>query len=190
MMGALVLASASPRRAALLRALHLDFVVTVPDVDERMEPGEDPRAYVQRLAAQKAATAHAGGVHVIAADTAVVLDDAVLGKPTDPADATRMLRLLSGRTHTVLTGLALADDHGTETGYASSSVHFAPLSDALIAWYVGTGEPLDKAGAYGMQDGAALFVEGIEGSPSNVIGLPLELFGRMAKSRGWPLPWA
>lgn len=174
-MATLVLASASPRRAQLLRSIGLDPVVRPVDVDESVRAGEAPPDYVERLARQKATTDARAGELVIGADTTVVLDDAIIGKPHDADDARRMLRTLSGRTHTVYTGVAVATTDRVVTAIERTDVTFAALTADLIDRYVSTGEPLDKAGAYGMQDGAGLFVTRIDGSPSNVIGLPLHV---------------
>lgn len=178
----LVLASASPRRAELLRAAGIAFDVKVADVDETQSVGETPDAYVERLAIAKAvAIADQGEPRaVLGADTTVVVDGVVLAKPLDASEATRMLRLLSGRTHLVLTGVALiapaAAGQVSRTRRAqacTTRVTFAPLSEAEIAWYVASGEPMDKAGAYAIQGLASRFVTGIDGSYSNVVGLPV-----------------
>ena len=167
----LVLASASPRRAELLRAAGFTFDVLVADVDEAVHPGEAPAAYVRRVAEAKgrAVASRAAGRRVLAADTTVVADGVILGKPADAADATRMLRALSGRAHQVLTGVWL--DGACEM--ESTDVHFVPLSDEEIAWYVASGEPMDKAGAYAIQGLAARYISRIHGSYSNVVGLPI-----------------
>jgi septum formation protein len=175
----LVLASASPRRAELLRAVGVPFVLRPIDVDESVLPAEAPAPYVERLARAKATARVGPDELVIGADTTVVVDDMIVGKPSDADDARRMLRLLSGRTHTVLTGVAVATTASVASGVARTDVTFAALPDAWIDRYVATGAPLDKAGGYGMQDGAALFVARIDGSPSNVIGLPLHLVSEL-----------
>lgn len=178
----LVLASASPRRAELLRAAGIAFDVKVADVDETQSVGETPDAYVERLAIAKAvAIAERGELRaVLGADTTVVVDGAVLGKPIDASDATRMLRLLSGRTHLVLTGVALIapgaagqESRPRRARVCTTRVTFAPLSEAELAWYVASGEPMDKAGGYAIQGLASRFVTGIDGSYSNVVGLPV-----------------
>lgn len=192
----LLLASASPRRHELLARLGIEFEVRVADLDETPLPGEEPRAYVARLAEAKARAvadvAPEPAVVVIGADTAVVVDGHLLGKPVDDADAARMLRLLSGRTHQVLTGVAVAV---AGSGAASSEaavdvavtdVTFTSMSDADIAWYVASGEPADKAGAYAVQGRGAVFVTSISGSPDNVIGLPLALTRRLLEAAGHP----
>ena len=166
-----VLASGSPRRAELLRAAGIEFEVIVADIDERVHPGEAPAAYVARLAAEKAraVAGQAAGRPVLAADTAVVVDHDILGKPIDAADARRMLRRLSGRAHQVMTGVCVDGVTRVET----TTVEFASLSDAEIDWYVASGEPMDKAGAYAIQGLASRFVTRIAGSYSNVVGLPI-----------------
>lgn len=173
---ALVLASASPRRAELLGSLGLTFDVRAADIDETVRPGEDPSAYVERVARDKAAavvTAEPGAL-VVAADTTVVLDGRILAKPTDVDDARLMLRSLAGRTHTVLTAVVAAHDGSTVARVTTTEVTFAPISEAELNWYLATGEPFDKAGAYGIQGAGGLFVTRIEGSYHNVVGLPLD----------------
>jgi septum formation protein len=176
----LVLASQSPRRAELLRRMGFVFDVVAPDVPEDVPEGADPRELVVFLSAKKAEAAlpAAGGAWVVGADTVVVLDGAILGKPSTPEDAVRMLRLLSDRTHDVFTGFTLIH---AETGRRLSdvectSVTFRPLEDWEISGYVSTGSPLDKAGAYGIQDRSGLFVDRIDGCFYNVVGFPLTRF--------------
>ncbi len=170
----LVLASASPRRLDLLRLAGLDAVVRPADIDERRLAAEEPAAYVERLAAEKsAAVAVAAGEVVVAADTAVILDGDVLGKPADRDDAVTMLRRLQGRAHLVSTGVAVVAGGTTGSTVVTTEVVLAPLADPTIHAYVATGEPLDKAGAYGIQGRAAAFVTRIDGSWTNVVGLPL-----------------
>lgn len=179
-MTALVLASGSPRRRELLEALGFELVVRPVEIDESVVGDETPSDYVRRLARTKAAAA-AGldgaqpGELVLGADTIVVSDGEMLGKPTDPDDARRMLRRLAGREHEVRTGVALRGlDRGfEEVAEETTRVCFAPLTEEEIDWYVETGEPLDKAGAYAVQGLAARFVRRINGSYSNVVGLPL-----------------
>lgn len=180
----LVLASSSPRRADLLRAAGFTFDVAPVHLDERFEPGDTPRGYVSRLAEAKAATCAAADAVVLGADTAVVIDGQILGKPVDNADAERMLRLLSGRTHEVLTGICLRLGDRSLVHVEASQVRMASLSDAEIAWYVGTGEPTDKAGAYAVQGLASRFIEGIDGSYSNVVGLPVARVWSLLKVLG------
>jgi len=177
----LVLASASPRRADLLRAAGINFAVRAADVDETRLAGEPPEAYVIRLARAKAAAVARGGESVLGSDTTVVVGGEILGKPLDGPDAGRMLRLLSGRWHEVLTGVALRRRGEVRAEVATTRVKFAPLSAAEIEWYVATGEPFDKAGAYAIQGFGSRFVERIEGSYSNVVGLPVEVVYRMFK---------
>lgn len=183
----LVLASASPRRAELLTAAGIPFEVRPAHVDERPRTGETAAVYVQRVAEEKA-RAVAGrlpGRAVLAADTSVVIDDQILGKPADARDAARMLRLLSGRRHQVLTGVCLITEGPpgsavvVDTRIAATLVWFAPLDEAEIAWYVSSGEPMDKAGAYAVQGLAGRFIERLEGSYPNVVGLPVALVYQM-----------
>ncbi len=186
-MAEVVLASSSPRRRALLEALGLAFEVRAPDIDESFALGESPRTYVRRLALEKAAAVARPGEMVIAADTTVDIDGEIVGKPLDADDARRMLRALSGRSHLVHTGVAVRCDDSVASEVESTEVRFTPLSDADIDWYVGTGEPLDKAGAYAHQGAAGIFVAGIVGSVSNVTGLPLTLVRRLCDEIGHPL---
>jgi septum formation protein len=177
---AVILASASPRRADLLTAAGVTFEVRPVDVDETPLDGEAAPEYVVRVAADKArACPAADGAVVLAADTVVVVDGCILGKPLDDRDAARMLRLLSGRGHAVLTGVAIRCGGEVATAAESTAVTFAPLSDADIAWYLASGEPRDKAGAYAVQGLASRFVERVDGSYSNVVGLPVALVCRM-----------
>ena len=182
--GRLVLASASPRRAEILRAVGWEFEVAAANVDESARDGETPAAYVERLAREKAGAVAGTRLFglVLGADTVVVADEHVLGKPRDAEDARRMLRLLRGRWHEVLTGVALvrAEDSRAVVAHERTRVRFAEMTDEEIDWYVATGEPADKAGAYAVQGRAALFVEGIEGDYWNVVGLPVRLVYRLA----------
>jgi septum formation protein len=181
-MGRLILASASPRRRALLAQAGFDFEVRASEIDESLLPGEAAAAYVERLAIEKAQAVCAlydrasGPVTVLAADTAVVLPDGeILGKPRNAADARRMLRLLSGRTHAVMTGLAAVSSEQERLASAVEMTHvtFLVLTDEEIAAYVAGGEPLDKAGAYAIQGYAARWIPRIEGDYFNVVGLPI-----------------
>ena len=182
---AVVLASSSPRRHELLARLGVEFTTASPDVDESPLPGEDPVAYVRRLALDKAHTVAAGpDVLVIAADTTVELDGEILAKPDDDEHARVMLRGLSGRTHLTHTGVALRLGTRTVEEVVTTAVTFARLTDAEIDWYVATGEPLDKAGAYALQGAAGVFVERIDGSVSNVVGLPLHAVHELARRLG------
>lgn len=180
----IVLASGSPRRRELLGALGLTFEVVAPDVDESIVGDEEPRAYVERLARTKAAAVPRPDALVVAADTTVVVDGDIVGKPVDDADARAMLRRLSGRAHTVHTGVAVALGDRVVSDVVDTTVRFVELSDAEIDWYVATGEPADKAGAYGMQGTGNVFVAGIDGSPSNVIGLPVATVVALARALG------
>ena len=217
----LILASSSPRRRELLAQASLEFAVRPAHINEDTRPGEDPTAYVMRLAREKAeavfkemalsedeaavqglkpGTSFSGtcgttevapcyktgqgldGLVVLGADTTVTIDGHILGKPEDAADAARMLRMLSGRTHSVITGVALATAVGTEVASEVTAVRFVALSDEEIAEYVATGEPMDKAGAYGIQGRAAKWIPRIEGCYFNVVGLPLALVSTMLES--------
>jgi nucleoside triphosphate pyrophosphatase len=178
----LVLASASPRRRELLERIGVAFEVRPADLDETPRAGEEPSTLARRLAADKAraVAADADGAWVLGADTVVDLDGVTFGKPADDVDAGRMLRTLAGRTHLVHTGVAVCRPDGTlVTEVVTTSVTFAELSDEVIAWYVATGEPADKAGAYGLQGIGGALVERIDGSVSNVLGLPLTTVRRL-----------
>lgn len=167
----LTLASSSPRRQQLLSAAGVSFDVAVPDIDETPQLDENPVAYVERLAREKAAAVE--GAFVLAADTTVACDGVILGKPVDDREATAMLRALSGRSHFVHTGVAVRRGADTASLVVSTEVTFGNLADADIAWYLSTGEHVDKAGAYALQGGAARFVTVINGSVSGVVGLPM-----------------
>ncbi len=172
----IVLASASPRRARILRDLGVPYRVVVSQIDESLQPGEDGAAAVERLARAKAvAVAAHEELPVLAADTEVLLDGQILGKPADERDAVSMLRRLAGRTHEVVTGVCLVSGGAARSGVERSVVTFAPISESELAWYAATGEPLDKAGGYHVDGKGALFVTTVEGSPSNVAGLPVRL---------------
>ncbi len=184
----LVLASASPRRSELLTQAGYRFRVHPAHINEDPLPGEDPILYVTRLAREKAEAVFrelttAGPEPeknaVLGADTTVTLDNTILGKPSDAADAARMLRRLSGRTHRVITGVALVTSAGIEIAAEVTAVRFLTLSDAEIAAYVATDEPMDKAGAYAIQGSAARWIPRIEGCYFNVMGLPLALVSSM-----------
>jgi septum formation protein len=207
----LVLASASPRRRKLLAQAGYSFEVHPADIPEDPLPNEDPIAYVTRLAREKAQAVFAelssqrsgapGPSHlgtgestnpilpsttplvVLAADTTVTLDNHILGKPANPADAARMLRLLSGRTHHVITGIALVSATSTQVAAETTAVTFLPLTDDDIAAYIATGEPMDKAGAYAIQGRAARWIPRIEGDYFNVVGLPIALVSSLLDSR-------
>ena len=171
----LVLASASPRRQRFLHELGLDFIVQPADVDETLRPGELPAGFVRRLAEDKAQTVAIARptAWILAADTIVEVDGEILGKPVDAADAVRLLQKLRNRWHAVWTGFCLRRAAAVMTGVVRSEVRFGDFSDAVCAAYVATGEPLDKAGAYGIQGKGAFLVREIKGSYSNVVGLPL-----------------
>ena len=206
----LILASASPRRRELLTQAGFTFEVHPADIPEDPYPNEDPIAYVTRLAREKAqavyneilgapsfrlfsgervgshephgAKAPSAALQVLGADTTVTLDNHILGKPESPADAARMLRLLSGRTHRVITGIALVSAHRIESAAEVTTVQFLELSDQEIADYVATREPMDKAGAYAIQGRAARWIPRIEGCYFNVVGLPISLVSTLLKT--------
>ena len=183
----LILASGSPRRRQLLEQIGLTFVVRSSDVDESVSPGLTPAQVVESLSARKGEAVAAEAVPgdlVLSADTVVALDGAILGKPRDRAEAEAMLTALSGRTHQVYTGVTLLQDGRRLTGHEVTAVTFRPLSPEEIAAYVSTGEPMDKAGAYGIQGLGALLVERLEGDYFNVMGLPLCRLGRMLAAAG------
>jgi len=194
----LVLASASPRRSELLTQAGYRFRVHPAHISEDPLPGEDPIAYVTRLAREKAEAVYLehtreltasdsqelsreseSGLAVLGADTTVTLDNMILGKPADAVDAARMLRLLSGRTHRVMTGVAVVTAENVEVAAEVTAVRFLTLSDAEIVDYVASGEPMDKAGAYAIQGHAARWIPRIEGCYFNVVGLPLALVSSM-----------
>ncbi len=184
----LILASASPRRRELLTQAGFKFEVHPAHVNEDPLPNEDPIAYVVRLARNKAETAYVqlndAQAVALGADTTVTLDGHILAKPEDPADAARMLRMLSGRTHRVITGVALASAAGTEVAAEVTGVQFLLLTEEEITAYIATGEPMDKAGAYGIQGYAAKWIPRIEGCYFNVVGLPLSLVANILKAAG------
>lgn len=182
----LVLASGSPRRREFLSLLGLRFAVRPPEVDETPLPGEAPRRYVERLAAAKARAAAGDGEVVIAADTTVVVDGDILGKPADAEEASAMLARIAGRWHEVLTAVAVAAPSRAEPamGVASTHVRMAAMAPERIAWYVATGEPFDRAGAYAIQGLGALLVEEVRGNYTNVVGLPLPLVEALCRRVG------
>ncbi len=196
----LVLASASPRRRELLAQVGYKFEVRPAHIPEDPLPGEDPIVYVTRLAREKAEAVYrelalarnvvregdraVQSLFVLGADTTVTLDNTILGKPEDAADAARILRLLSGRTHRVITGVALATCDGVDVAAEATAVRFLTLSDEEIEAYIATGEPMDKAGAYGIQGRAARWIPRIEGCYFNVMGLPLALVCSMLEANG------
>lgn len=197
----LILASASPRRRELLAQAGYTFEVRPAHIPEDPLPGEDPIMYVTRLAREKAevvfleagagkgeagkmSTERGSSLAVLGADTTVTLDGAILGKPADAEDAARILELLSGRTHRVITGVALVTAQGTEVAAEVTAVRFLTLSDAEIRAYIATGEPMDKAGAYGIQGRAARWIPRVEGCYFNVVGLPLALVCSLLEAAG------
>lgn len=169
-----ILASQSPRRRELMQHMHIPFVVRVADIDETMDPAKPPFDEVARVSRKKAeAIPRTPEDIVIAADTIVVCDNAVLGKPADEEDAFRMLSMLSGRSHQVMTGLTVCRGEKVTVITEVTDVHFRPLTSREIRDYIATGEPMDKAGSYGIQGGASVFADRIEGDYYNVIGLPV-----------------
>jgi septum formation protein len=191
-MTALVLASRSPRRRELLAGLGFTLEIVPADTDEAVRPGERPRPYVARVAREKARAVP--GEVVLAADTSVVLGEEILGKPRDAEDAARMLRALSGSTHEVLTAVCVRRNGpgppAEHEALVATAVRFRALSAAEIAWYVATGEPLDKAGAYALQGAGGVLVEAVSGSVSGVVGLPLVESVALLAAAGFPLPWS
>lgn len=178
----LILASASPRRKELLGLYGIPFTVRAADIDETMDPDKPPFDEVARLSREKAlAVPREPEDVVVAADTIVVCDGIVLGKPRDEAHAIEMLSLLSGRAHQVMTGCTVLRGQKDETFTEVTDIHFRPLSPDEIRRYVATGEPMDKAGAYGIQGGAALFCQRMEGDYYNVMGLPVCALGQVLK---------
>ena len=186
-----ILASASPRRRQWMEALQIPFEVWVPDVDETPLPGEEPGAMVARLARAKAGVVAQANPDrwVIAADTTVAVDHHILGKPVDAADAARMLMLIQGRAHEVHTGLCLCRNGQVHSLVDTAEVFLRPVTAAQARWYAGTGEPMDKAGAYAAQGIAALFIDRIEGSFATVMGFPVERFGELAGRLGLLGAW-
>ena len=177
-----ILASQSPRRKELMGLYHIPFIIRIADIDEPMDPNLPPAQEVARVSRLKAeAVPRQAEDVVIAADTIVVCDGQVLGKPRDEADAYRMLRLLSGRDHQVMTGLTVLQGEKAVVHTEVSHIHFKPLSDGEIFAYIRTGEPMDKAGAYGIQGGAALFAQRLEGDYYNVMGLPVCRLGQILR---------
>jgi septum formation protein len=194
----LVLASASPRRQELLRNTGIQFVVQPANIPEIRLSSESPKEFAERMAREKtraiwndAASAHplqrtqkGGATTVLGADTVVVVDDEVLGKPRDGDDAARTLRLLSGRKHFVITGVCLLGDGFEDLQSETTAVHFSEISEAEVRSYVASGEPMDKAGAYAIQGMASRWISKIEGDYNNVVGLPVDLVLRMLREHG------
>jgi septum formation protein len=198
----IVLASASPRRQDLLKDVGIDFVVKPANIPELRHPGEGPQAFAERMAREKARAIWAGNKdeYILGADTVVAVGtlevgalaggatavspvevQLILGKPENPDDAARMLRLLSGRTHQVITGVCLIGPNFEDVRSETTTVHFAALSDTDIREYIATGEPMDKAGAYAIQGAASRWISQIEGDYSNVVGLPIALVLQMLR---------
>jgi len=177
----IILASASPRRKDLLGLITKDFLVEVSDVDESLDPSLTPREAVEQLALRKAAAVFAArpGDIVVGADTIVVCAGEILGKPADAADARRMLRMLSGARHSVYTGVAVLAPGAREIFSEETAVYFCALEEEAIDRYIQTGEPFDKAGAYGIQEKGALFIRRIEGDYYSVMGLPVCRLGKI-----------
>lgn len=190
----LILASRSPRRAELLAAAGISFEVLAADIDETPRGGEAPEAYVERLAIEKARAVLAllddkpkglspRTVVVLGADTTVTIDGLILGKPENPGEAAEMLRRLRGRAHDVFTGVALVSAEGVHSAVDRTRVWFEPMTDEDISWYVESGEPVDRAGAYAIQGLASRFIARIEGSYTNVVGLPVALVSSILRQR-------
>ena len=180
----IILASASPRRRELLSLIGLEYEVRPMDIDETAV-GEAPRVYAERLAREKAAAAHVSEAITIGCDTIVVVDGTILGKPRDRADATRMLRALSGRSHLVMTAVAVAHEQRLVSDVVQVGVTFRSLTASEIDDYVQTGEPMDKAGAYGIQGFGATIVDRVDGDYFAVMGLPLNRLVRLLESIGF-----
>jgi len=187
----LILASSSPRRAEILTAVGWPFTAVTAGIDETRRPNEQPVEYVQRLAKEKAevvASSMESGL-VLGADTTVVVEETLLGQPHDLDDARQMLRLLSGKWHEVLTGVAIVRLSGeSKVDYETTRVRFAEMSEKEIDWYISTGEPKGKAGAYAVQGAAALFIAEIQGDYFNIVGLPIRLVFEMVKAMSRPHP--
>lgn len=181
----LILASRSPRRSELLAAAGIPFEVLAAEIDETPRAGEAPDAYVERLAIEKARAVLAlrPAAAVLGADTTVTIDGLILGKPASAAEATDMLRRLSGRVHDVLTGVALVSAEGVHSAVDRTRVWFEAMTDEDISWYVESGEPVDRAGGYAIQGLASRFIPRIEGSYTNVVGLPVALVSSILRQR-------
>jgi septum formation protein len=188
-MPSIILASASPRRAELLQQIGLNFSVRPADIDETPAPDETPEQYVERLAREKALAVAGASPEclVLGSDTSVVLDGTILGKPTDPSDARETLARLSGATHQVMTAVALATEGQCESVLVITEVCFRQLSTAEIEAYVASGEPMDKAGSYGIQGLGGIFVNELRGSYSAVAGLPLQETAALLAGAGYPV---
>ncbi|MEC7378086.1 MAG: Maf family protein [Pseudomonadota bacterium] len=188
-MPSIILASASPRRAGLLEQIGLTFSIQPAEVDETPGPDESPEHYVQRLARDKAlaVSASAPDSLVLGSDTTVVLDGRILGKPVDADEARATLARLSGATHQVMTAVALARNGGSQCRLVITEVRFRELSGAEIDAYIATGEPMDKAGSYGIQERGGIFVNELRGSYSSVVGLPLQETAALLEDAGYPV---
>ncbi|MFP3977815.1 MULTISPECIES: Maf family protein [Marinobacter] len=188
-MTSIILASASPRRSELLTQIGVPFSVHPAHIDESPRTSEAPGDYVERLAREKAlaVSAHFPGKWVLGSDTTVVLDGAILGKPADEAEAEAMLAMLSGKTHQVMTGIALAKDDGCDSRLVTTEVSFRVLSRTEIVAYAASGEPMDKAGSYGIQGLGGIFVKELKGSYSAVVGLPLQETAALLADAGGPV---
>ena len=182
----IVLASQSPRRRQLMELIGIEHIAVVSDVEETAPPDYTPDALVMELALQKARAVHQDYPDdcVIGADTVVFIDDEIIGKPADEAAARATLTRLQGREHIVYTGVAVLSPRGEDVRFEATRVRFSSMSDAEIAWYISTGEPMDKAGAYGIQGPGGMFVSAVNGNYFNVIGMPLPLLYRMLCDAG------
>jgi septum formation protein len=182
----IVLASASPRRLELLRDAAIDFVVRPANIEEVQLPGEPATTFAERMALEKARAVRQSITDgwILAADTIVVVEEEVLGKPRDQQDAARMLRLLSGREHQVITGVSLIGNGFEDVRSETTTVHFSTMSDVDIREYIASGEPMDKAGAYAIQGIASRWITRIEGDYSNVVGLPVDLVWQILREHG------
>lgn len=180
----LVLASSSPRRAALLDQLGLDYSVSPANIDETRRPDEAPGVYVERLAREKAEAVATAGEVVVAADTAVVFEGHIMGKPAHPAEARSMLTRLQGHRHEVFTGLAVGHRGQVTSVVDVTHVEMLPMTEEEVRDYVESGEPMDKAGAYALQGIGGRYVEAVSGSPFTVIGMPIHLLGRLVSRLG------
>jgi len=179
----IVLASASPRRQEILKNAGIEFTILPADIPEIPLHDESPRGFAERMAVEKARTVHsdANGSLILAADTVVAVGNEILGKPESAADAARMLRLLSNKTHQVITAVCLLGENFQDVRSETTAVYFTEMTDTEIADYVATGEPMDKAGAYGIQGRASRWISKIEGDYYNVVGLPVDLVWRMLR---------
>jgi septum formation protein len=182
----IVLASASPRRQEILKNAGIEFIVRPADIPEIPLKDEKPQVFAERMARQKARAIGVTmpGTVTLAADTVVAVEGEILGKPESAADASRMLRLLSNKTHEVITAVCLLGENFEDVRSESTAVYFTEMSDAEILDYVASGEPMDKAGAYAIQGGASKWISKIEGDYHNVVGLPVDLVKRMLRERG------